>query len=428
MSVLLKNGLIVNPFEQPFYGDIFYKDGVILDVGKVEQDDAFVLDLEGKAIFPGFIDLHSHLREPGYEEAEDIVSGTFSAISGGFTTVVAMPNTTPVCDNRVLWEKLNEKAKKEGYVEIIFVYSGTKGLGSDTISDFSEIEGVVAVSDDGKSVNDSGVLLDIFKKCAERNIVYLSHAEDPFLRGKGVINYGAASKFLSFDGIYNEVEDIRTYRDIALAKIANSKIHICHLSTKGSLEVVKYFKDKGVSVTAEVTPHHFSLIDQDILSNDANFKMNPPLRSKEDRDALIQGIKSGIIDVIATDHAPHTKEKKKLGFDKAPFGIIGFETAVPLSIELLHYKNNISLSKISELLSFNPAKILNISGRGLIKKGYLPYFTVVDINKKTKIEEDTIRSKSKNTPFSGKTFRGKPVYTVIDGKIFDIEEAKWILS
>jgi len=426
LSLILKNGIIVNPDLPPHRADIMIKSGKISKIGKIKNgDDKNILDISGNYVFPGVIDMHSHLREPGDFKNINIENQTYAAVSSGITRVVAMPNTAPVCDNLATYKKIDKIIKKKAYCKVNQVIAGSKDLNGEKYLEFDKFDNLLAVSDDGKSIDRSDILENIFENVKKEKLVYLSHAEDMNLRKNGVVNSGIVSKKFDLDGIDGEVEDIRTYRDAAVAGIVDNKLHFCHLSTEESLKIVERFKKKGLRITCEVTPHHIALCEEDIDKNDGNYKMNPPLRSKRDQKYLIQGIKKGSVDVIATDHAPHPMKNKNIGLKNSSFGIIGFETFIPIILDLLHYKNGISLSKIAKLISFNPAKILSLENNGLLKKGYNADLTIINMNKKFNFTKDKVKSKTYNSPFIGKRFQGTPIYTVVDGKIFDIERGSW---
>ncbi len=430
MKFILKNGNIVNHDKKPFKSDILIENDIIKKVGRVnlsKNEVDKIIDLNGLYVFPGIIDMHSHLREPGSYVDINIKSQTKAAVKSGITTVVAMPNTSPTCDKVDIYNRIKKIIDKKASCKVIQVMAGTKDIKGEIISEFDEIKDLKAVSDDGKSIKDSRIFLKVLKKSKENGLVYLSHAEDENLRKEGVINYNIADKF-DLKPIYNEVEDIITYRDLSLAAISGADIHFCHLSTGESLKLVRKFKKRGVNATCEVTPHHLFLSEEDIENNIGIYKMNPPLRRKKDKEALIEGVKNGDVDVIATDHAPHPMENKMKNFEKASFGIIGFETFIPLCIENLYHDRDVPLTGISKLLSFNPAKILNLDKKGEIIEGNLADITVVDINRSVKISKNFISSNTYNTPFLNSEYRGKPIYTIVDGNIFDIEKDCWYES
>ncbi len=426
MKTRLTNLMVVNPHCEPKLGDILLENDSIIACDDIAESDADrVIDMHGLYAFPGIIDLHAHLRDPGKTDAEDIASGTKAAVCGGITALVAMPNTQPVCDSAERWQAVNDRIRAHAMCEVFQAVAGATGLAGHAKSPFLDIDGVYAVSDDGKSEDDANVLLDIFRDCKQKNVVYLSHAEDDSLRAGGVINAGHKADALHLKPIYNAVEDTRTYRDCLLAQIAGSRVHMCHVSTEESIKIVVRYKKAGVGVTCEVTPHHFTLCDDDIPGNDGMYKMNPPLRSKHDKKALIEAIKLGAVDAIATDHAPHLMDEKTKGFESAPFGIIGFETLVPLSLELYRI-HGVCLGSLAAMWSSAPAAILKLSGYGRIQKGHHASLSIIDINKEWALTKESIHSKTYNTPFLGKTMTGKARFTVVNGKIFDCEKEQWV--
>lgn len=427
MDTVFRKITMVDPFGPEIRGDLVVRKGRIAGIypcGKAPEAEREI-PAEGLTAFPGVIDMHAHLREPG-DNPEDIESGTRAAVSGGITTLVAMANTRPPCDSRRVYEEIMSIVEKKASCEVIQAFAGTTGLEGRELSGFPSLDSLKAVSDDGLSVEDSGLLREVFRHCRQKGLVYLSHAEDLSLRRDGVLHEGEKSRELGLPGIPGAAEDIRTYRDGALSLLEGNRLHFCHVSTEESLELIRRFKKVTDKITCEVTPHHFTLCDADIPGDDALYKMNPPLRSAEDREALIRGILDGTVDVIATDHAPHPAEEKTGGFQGAPFGITGFETLIPLSIEILHYKNGVSLSRIAQLLSANPARILGLSGRGRIDKGQEAWLTVVDLAGHRTLTAETLRTKGKNTPFTGLSLRGVPRFTMMKEKLYDIEKDKWL--
>ena len=427
MDTVFRNITIVDPFGPELVGDLAVKSGMIDGIYSEGGAPAGEREIsaEGLTAFPGVIDMHAHLREPG-ENPEDIRSGTRAAVSGGITTIVAMANTHPPCDTIKVYKKIIKTAGEKGFCPVIQAFAGTRNLAGKEISEFPSVPSIAAVSDDGISVDDSGLLREIFRLCREKGVVYLSHPEDLSLRRGGVIHEGEMSRALGLPGIPGAVEDVRTYRDGALALLEGNRLHFCHVSTEESLSLIRRFKNVSNEVTCEITPHHFALCDSDIPGDDAFYKMSPPLRTDKDRTALIRGILDGTVDVIATDHAPHPYEQKAKGFLNAPFGITGFETLIPLVIEYLHYRNGVSLKRIAQLLSANPARILGLQGRGRIIKGGEAWLTVVDLKRSRTITEDSLRTKGKNTPFTGFSLRGVPRFTMMRDKLYDIEKDEWL--
>jgi len=331
MTIIIKNGRVINPSEKmDKVLDVYVKDGVIVEKGEnIEKEADKVIDAKGCFVMPGLIDLHVHFRDPGLTYKEDIITGSMAAANGGFTSVCCMPNTKPVTDNAEVVRYIINKGKEAGYTNVLPVGSVTKGMAGKEITDVFELKeaGVCAISEDGKSVMDSNVYRDAMKNAVKADVPVLAHCEDINLVNGGVMNMGDKSEKFGVKGISNAVEDIIVARDILLAKETGAKLHLCHCSTKDSVTMVKKAKEDGVKVTAEVCPHHFAMSTDDMDSADANYKMNPPLRTREDVDALIKGLSEDVMDVIATDHAPHSAEEKARSITEAPFGIVGLETA-----------------------------------------------------------------------------------------------------
>lgn len=420
MKLLIKNGRILDPSsELDAVQDLLVEDGFIVKVEKdIKVTADVVIDASGFFVMPGLIDLHVHLREPGYEHKETIKTGTLAAARGGFTTICSMPNTNPATDNEEMIKYVLNKAYEEGVVNVLPVGAITVGQEGETLADIDAMvkAGAVAISEDGKSVMNLSLYKEAMISAAKNNIVVMAHCEDHDLALGGVINAGEKATQLSVKGISNEVEDRIVERDILLAKEANARLHLCHCSTKGSVLLTKAAKDKNILVTAEVCPHHFILTDEDITGNDSNYKMNPPLRSKEDVIALKEGLRDGIIDAISTDHAPHHAYEKAKTLEEAPFGIVGLETAVPLTITELVETGYLTPLKMAEKMSTNPAKILGID-KGSLKPGKVADITIIDPKASYKIDVNSFLSKGKNTPFHGKTVKGKVMVTIVNGKI-----------
>lgn len=420
---ILKDGFVVDP-ENGLYGkmDILIKNGEIIEIGEnisINDEEIKTYDLSDKTVFPGFIDMHVHLREPGREDKETIETGLRAAVAGGFVGVAPMPNTNPICDNKVVVDYLLNKAKKLNLAEIYpigAITKGEKGLELAKIGEMFE-SGIVAVSDDGHPVTNSMLTRRAFQYIKQFDIPLISHSEDVYISKDGVMNEGEYSIKLGLKGIPNSAEEIMVDRDIILCEAEKSKLHIAHASTNGSLRMIKEAKLRGVNVTVEVTPHHFTLTDEDVEKQNysTDTKVNPPLRSKKDRDAIIEYIREGIVDVIATDHAPHTKVDKNVEYDFAPFGISGIETAVGLVITQLLKKGVIDLNRMAELLSINPRKILKINGG--IKKGNLAKLSIINVDKKWIVNKNEFYSKGINTPYNEMELYGKPYMTIVNGKV-----------
>ena len=422
-KLLIKNGIVIDPLTKTeVKRDIYIENGIIKDlpVKKPTVDKGVVktISADGLIVFPGLIDMHVHLREPGYEYKETIKSGMEAAISGGFTSICCMPNTKPVNDSEEVTRFLIDKAKNLDLINLFPIGAISKGLKGVSLADIGKLKeaGAVALSDDGNPVEDSALMGRALLYADTFNLPVISHSEDIKLRGKGVINEGVMSERLGVIGMPSIAEDIGTARDVILAGYYGVKLHVAHVSTAGSVNIIKQAKKIGIKVTCETCPHYFSLTEESLLDYNTNAKMNPPLRTEMDKRAVVEAIQDGTIDVIATDHAPHSKDEKDDTLDAAPFGIIGLETSLPLTLRLFHDKK-ISLIRIAELMSLNPAKILNISGRGSVSNGYIGDITVVDLNKKWQFTEREIKSLSKNSPFIGEKFKGKISFVMAGGKI-----------
>lgn len=420
MKTIIKNGHILNPAtNMDEIADICIEDGIIAKIGKnIEEDADEVILAEGKYVMPGFIDLHVHFREPGFEYKETIQTGAMAAARGGYTSVAPMPNTKPVIDSKEMVEWLLEKEKKESLVHILPVGAVTKGQVGEELADIKGMAeaGVKALSEDGKSVMDILVYLEGMKAAKENNLVVLAHCEDKNLVRGGVMNAGERAKELGLKGITNAVEDVITARDIFLSNETGVKLHLCHCSTKDSVAMIKLAKEAGYAVSGEVCPHHFTLADEDIPCDNSNFKMNPPLRSRADVEALKKGLQDGIMDVISTDHAPHSAEEKEKSMAEAPFGIVGLETAFCLSVTELVEQGYLSKMQLVEKMSYNPAKIIGVD-KGQLVEGKAADIVIADFNEEYSIDVSKFVSKGKNTPFGGKKVKGRVYQTIVDGKV-----------
>ncbi len=420
MKLLIKNGIVINPGDRSEKkADVLVRDGVIVQIAaSIEEDADRVIDASGYYCMPGFIDLHVHLRDPGLTYKEDIQTGTAAAAHGGFTTIVAMPNTKPVADCPEVIEYVQNRAKEVSKVHVYQVGSVTKGMKGEELSDIRGMvkAGCIALSEDGKSVMNADLYREAMKIAAEEKMVVLAHCEDINLVHGGVLNADARSEELGMPGITNAVEDVIVARDILLAKETGVRLHLCHCSTRDSVRMVKIAKEDGVKVTAEVCPHHFSMSSDEIDGDNANYKMNPPLRTKEDVEALRNGLSSDVMDVIATDHAPHSDEEKAQSIRKAPFGIVGLETAAALTYTHLVKPGHLTMMQMAEKMSLHPARILGIS-RGIIEVGAPADLVLFDPEYKWVVDPQQFLSKGKNTPFAGKELTGKVVATIIDGEV-----------
>jgi dihydroorotase len=418
MSLLIKNGRLLTESGEKEV-EIFIEEGLISEIGaelEIEADE--VIDAEGKLIAPGFVDLHVHLREPGGERKETIATGTMAAARGGFTTVAAMPNTRPVPDSKEQLEKLQSKISETAAVRVLPYASITvRELGKE-LTDFAALKeaGAFAFTDDGVGIQEAGMMLAAMKKAAALDMAVVAHCEDNTLINKGSLHEGKKSAELGLNGIPSVCEAVHIARDVLLAEAADCHYHVCHISTKESVRTVQEAKKHGINVTAEVTPHHLLLNEEDIAGNDANFKMNPPLRSREDQQALIQGLLDGTIDFIATDHAPHTSEEKAEGLELAPFGIVGLETAFPLLYTKMVSSGMITLKQLIDFLTIKPAEAFGLP-YGKIAAGAPADLVLLDLDHEEEIDPKTFLSKGKNTPFTGWNCKGWPVMTIAAGKI-----------
>lgn len=420
MKKVLKGARVLDP-SQKIDGikDILIVDGHIADIKEeIEISGAEVIDLSGKIVTPGLIDIHAHFREPGYEYKEDIESGSMSAAAGGFTAVACMPNTNPPLDNSALIEYVKSRAAQVGKAKVFPIGCVTKGQEGKEITEMGDMAqaGAVAFSDDGKPVASSSLMRKAMVYAAMFDKVIIDHCEDPTLFEGGQINEGRVSTLLGLAGIPKAAEEIMVARDILLAKEMQTPVHISHISTKGSVELLRWAKREGVRATCEVTPHHLTLTEEAVLGFDTNAKVNPPLRTQEDIDALLEGLKDGTIDAIATDHAPHHFDEKDLEFDKAAFGMVGLETALGVILTKVVEEKDIPINTVIEKMTIGPAKVLGLE-LGTLKIGVPADITVIDINKEWTVDKDKFFSKGRNTPFHGFKLKGKAVMTIVDGKV-----------
>ncbi len=427
MRVLIQNGHVVDPAtgldEQC---DVFISENKIKKVGKNLQDDAdHVIDAAGCYVMPGFIDLHVHLRDPGLTNKETLETGGKAAVRGGVTTVCAMPNTSPIIDTKEKVEEVHQRAATESFARVIQLGSMTKGEAGQELSDIKGMAqaGCMALSEDGKSVMNASLFRKAMREADEQGLIIFSHCEDISLVEGGVMNAGKRAEELGVKGITNSVEDVITARDILIAKELDARLHLCHCSTKDSVRMIALAKQDGVKVTGEVCPHHFILTDEDIPENNGIWKMNPPLRSKEDVEALRQGLKDGTMDVISTDHAPHMMSEKDKPMEKSAFGIVGLETSACLTYTELVEKGVLTMMQMAEKMSYNPAKILGLEDRGSISEGKTADIVVFDPRPEYCIDVNTFYSKGKNTPFHGWPVKGEVRCTLVDGKIVYNKEA-----
>jgi dihydroorotase len=420
--LLLKGGRVVDPARKvDAVLDVLLAEGVVEAVGKkVNARGAQVLDVKGLVVCPGFIDLHTHLREPGREDKETIASGTRAAAAGGFTAVCAMPNTEPVNDHAGVTRLIVGKAKAEGAVRVYPIGAITRGSRGEELAEYGDLReaGCVAVSDDGRPVASARVMRRALEYAKAFGLTVIDHCEEPSLADQAAMNEGPVSTLLGLRGAPAAGEAIMVERDVLLAELTGGKVHIAHASTAASVDAVRRGKARGVRVTAEATPHHLLLTDQLVKDSeyDTATKMNPPLRSEADRQGLLQGLRDGTIDCIATDHAPHTVDDKTVEYDHAAFGIVGLETAVALCLDRLVGEGLLDLPRLVALLSTNPARVLGLPG-GTLAPGSPADVTVLDLARKRPVEPARFESKGRNTPFAGWQLKGWPVMTIVDGRV-----------
>lgn len=419
MITCIKNGLIINPKTQmEEVNDLWIKDGKVVYIGKAYSEAANeTIDATGKWVVPGLIDLHVHFRAPGYEHKEDIESGARAAAKGGFTTVCCMPNTNPVIDNECVVEYIYAMAAKANGVNVLPVGAITKGQQGESLADIGKMKehGICALSEDGKTVMDSGLMKKAMAYAKPFNLPIFSHTEDRTLTG-GAMNAGENAQLFGIKGIPREAEEIIVARDILLAKYTGTPLHLCHISTEGSLEIIRFAKAQGVPVTAETAPHYFILDDSILGDYDTNKKMSPPLRTTKDVEAMKRALVDGTIDVIATDHAPHHYDEKNVEFEKAPFGIVGLETSFGLSYTHLVKTGLLSPMALIEKMSTKPAEILGID-KGDLSVGKIADITILDPEATYTIDKSTFVGKSKNSPFIGMAVQGEVSATLVNGKV-----------
>lgn len=420
MNLLIKGGRVIDPslgIDETL--DVLVADGKVkeLGTGLKAPAGAEIIDATGLIVTPGLIDMHVHLRDPGLEYKEDIVTGTRAAAAGGFTSVACMPNTKPVNDSKAVTSYIVATAKAEGFVNVFPVGSITQGSKGDALAEMGDLKeaGCVAVSDDGRPVTSSELMRRALEYAKGMGIMVISHAEDLSLVGEGVMNEGFVSTELGLKGIPWAAEDVATARDVYLAEFTNSPLHIAHVSTRGALRIIRNAKARGVKVTCETAPHYFSLTDDAVRGYNTNAKMNPPLRTADDVAAVKEALKDGTIDAIATDHAPHHLDEKDVEFNVALNGIIGLETSLPLSLKLVE-EGVVTLPALVEKMSCNPAAILGID-RGTLRQGAIADVTVIDPSATWTVEADNLASKSKNSPFLGWEMKGAAAYTIVSGRV-----------
>ena len=423
MKLLIANGYVIDPAQQVNTGGrgVLIEDGRV--VGLVERgepvpEQTHVLDATGLIVAPGFIDLHTHLREPGQEYKETVASGASAAVAGGWTSVCAMPNTDPINDNPAVTRFIIEQGQAAKLANVFPIGAVTKGSQSKELAEMGEMKnaGIVAVSDDGRPVQTAAMMRRAMEYARGFDLTVVDHCQDPSLSAGGVMHEGRWSMILGLRGMPAAAEEVDAVRDCALARLTKAKVHIAHISTRGALEAVRRAKDEGLQVTCEVTPHHWTLTDEAVAEYDTNTKMSPPLRSRDHVDAIIEGMKDGTIDAIATDHAPHHSDEKALEFDQAPFGITGLETAIGLAFDLVH-AGRIDLEQLVEMCSSNPARIFGLTDRGTLKANAHADITILDPQLEWVFDVKKSKSKSRNTPFHGRPMYGAAVATIVGGRL-----------
>lgn len=426
MRILIKGGRVLDPSQElDRVQDILLEDGKVAALQDVSGGEADrTVDASGCYVMPGLIDMHVHLREPGFEHKETIHTGGMAAARGGFTTICPMPNTKPATDSPERIRLVADKAVQDSPVHVLPVGAVTVGQQGEELTDIAGMAaaGAVGISEDGKSVMNAALYREAMKKAAESGLLVMAHCEDKNLVGRGALNAGKKAEENGVDGITNAVEDVIVARDILLARETGARLHLCHCSTKDSVRMLKEAKEEGLSVTGEVCPHHFALTEEDIVPGDTNYKMNPPLRTEEDVQALKEGLRDGIFDVISTDHAPHHADEKKRPMAEAPFGIVGSETAVALTITCLVEEGYLTPYQMAEKMSTNPARLLQIN-RGSLKPGKPADVTIIDPAEEYTIDVNEFISKGKNSPFHGRKVKGRVKMTIVDGEIVYEDEA-----
>lgn len=426
MNVLITNARVIDPSQElDATLDILIEDGAIARVDKKIKSNAESIDASGLVATPGFIDLHTHLREPGQEHKETIATGTRAAVAGGYTAVCAMANTVPPNDERAVTEMVLAEAARNGWCRVYPVGAVSKGLKGEELAELADLRaaGCVAVSDDGKPVWNAQLMRRALEYCSMLGMPVVAHEEDANLNEEGVMHEGFYSTLLGMRGIPAASEETLVARDVILARLTDAHVHIAHLSTAGAIDSVRRARAEGVKVTCEVTPHHIALGDDAVQSFSTNLKMNPPLRSEPHRRAILEGIADGTVDAIATDHAPHHFDEKNVEFDLAPFGVIGLETAFAVCYEHLVRAGVIDLARLIELFSTGPARVFGLPG-GTLRAGALGDVTLVDVDARVEVTRGFLRSKAANSPFLGRTLQGRVVATIVGGAVkHDIRSA-----
>lgn len=421
-ALFIKNGTIIDPSQSlETKSDLLIQDGKIAAIGTdLKAADATILDATDLVVAPGFIDLHVHFREPGFEYKETIETGARAAVAGGFTSVCCMPNTKPINDNSAVTSFMLEKARAANLANVFPIGAITQGSKGEQLAEIGEMKraGIVGISDDGKPVCDAQMMRRAMEYAKDFGLPVIDHCEDCCLAPGWAMHEGEYSARLGLKGLSGAAEDLQVSRDIQLAELTGAHVHIAHISTAKSVEFVRQAKKQGLRVTCEITPHHFTLTDAAVYKTqyDTNTKMAPPLRSQADLEACLEGLRDGTIDAIATDHAPHHANEKAYEFDQAPNGIVGLETAVSLTLDRLVHRSVISLARMVELLSCNPARLFQLE-RGTLRVGAIADVTIFDPNKSVKVDSTQFQSKSRNMPFEGWELKGAPHTTIVGGRV-----------
>jgi len=419
-ALLIKNGRVIDPASRhDAVADVWIEDGIIKGVGvNLSSARAEVLDATGLIVAPGFIDMHVHLREPGFEHSETIESGARAAAAGGFASICPMPNTAPVNDSPTVTTYIIEKARRHAVVNVFPIGAITRGSLGEELAAIGSMRqaGAVAISDDGRPVMNAQLMRRAMEFARSFTMPVINHCEDLHLSAGGDMHEGAESVRLGLRGIPGSSEDVMVARDILLAEVTGARYHVAHISSRHSVEMVAFAKHKGLAVTAEATPHHLTLTDAGMIPYDSNYKMKPPLRSAGDVNAVVEGVVNGAIDAIATDHAPHAGSEKMQEFEKCPFGIIGLETALGVTLEHLVHSGKINITRLIEMFTINPARILSLP-RGTLAVGAAADVTIFSTDRQWSYDVNKSLSKSRNSPFDGVSFRGGPVATIVSGKI-----------
>jgi dihydroorotase len=421
MNLLIKNGRVVDPGTKTDETlDLLIVDGRIAEIGpRIEAPSCPSVDASRLVVVPGLIDMHTHLREPGFEPKETIATGSRAAARGGFTTVCAMPNTNPVNDDPRVTQDILAAAGRGAVVNVFPIAAISKGSRGEELVDMAGLlaAGAIAFSDDGRPVPDSRLMKRALESALALGALVIDHCEDKALSRDGVMNEGTHSRRFGLKGIPAAAEEVMVARDLILAGETGARVHIAHLSTAGGVAALRAAREQGVAASAEVTPHHLVLTDAALENHDPDFKMNPPLRSQADVDELVEGVRSGVIEAIATDHAPHTVKEKSQGIEEAPFGIVGLETAVPLILDRFVHKRVISLERFVELMSVNPARLLGLRGKGRISVGADADLTVLNLSQEVTVDRENFESRGRNTPFDGWKLKGRAVMTIVAGRV-----------